>query len=301
MLNYCIEKKIIYKPEKKYGWMKSHCMVPTPLKIKENIYRIFFASRNKKNQSQISFLDYNMETSKILTKKKKIVFSKGNLGAFDDNGVIPSSVIKIGKKLYLFYIGWKPGSTTRYSLVAGLAISKNNGLSFKRWSKAPILFNNDIEYIQILTAPFVLKENRKWKMWYVSGTEWREKDKPLYNIKYAVSKNGTNWTQTKRVCIRLKKGERAVARPCVIKYKKKYIMFYCYEEKIGKYKIGNAISKDGINWKRLDNFYSNKNLLKWENQMQCYPSVIKFKKDFYMFYNGNKYGKTGFGIAKLQR
>ena len=38
MLNNWIEKKIIYKPEKKCSWMQSHCMLPTPLKIKENIY-----------------------------------------------------------------------------------------------------------------------------------------------------------------------------------------------------------------------------------------------------------------------
>ena len=38
---------------------------------------------------------------------------------------------------------------------------------------------------------------------------------------------------------------------------------------------------------------------KWENQMHCYPHVIKFKKNLYMFYNGNNYGKSGIGLAKL--
>ena len=33
--------------------------------------------------------------------------------------------------------------------------------------------------------------------------------------------------------------------------------------------------------------------------MHCYPHVIKFKKNLYMFYNGNNYGKSGIGLAKL--
>ena len=38
----------------------------------------------------------------------------------------------------------------------------------------------------------------------------------------------------------------------------------------------------------------------WENEMQAYPHVFKHKKNLYMFYNGNGYGKTGIALAKLE-
>tara|TARA_B100000959_G_C14917425_1_gene597976 strand:+ start:180 stop:1085 length:906 start_codon:yes stop_codon:yes gene_type:complete len=290
---------LIYKISKKHYWNKSHAMLPTPVLIKKNICRVFFASRNLKNQSHISFIDYDLVKKKIIYEYHKPSFYPGSLGSFDDNGVVPSSIIKIGKKMYLYYVGWKPQATTRYSLVTGLAISNNNGLSFKRYSKAPILKNSDREPYMILTAPSVIKEKKIWRMWYVSCEKWKNKDYPIYNIKYAYSGNGKNWLQTGKVCIKLKKNERAVARPSVIFKNGKYYMWYCKENKVGTYQLGFAVSKNGINWKRLDKkigiFKSKKG---WDSKMLAYPNVILHKKKYYMFFNGNDYGRVGFGIAE---
>ena len=61
-----------------------------------------------------------------------------------------------------------------------------------------------------------------------------------------------------------------------------------------------SISKDLIKWKRFDKF-SGITISRngWDNQMICYPYVFRIKKDFYMLYNGNNYGRTGFGFAKM--
>jgi hypothetical protein len=37
----------------------------------------------------------------------------------------------------------------------------------------------------------------------------------------------------------------------------------------------------------------------WDSEMMCYPYVFDHKGERYMLYNGNGYGKSGFGIAKL--
>ena len=292
---------LIYKPNKKLKWSKSHAMLPVSIKIKKNIFRIFFSSRNKNNQSNISFIDYDLVKKKIVYENKNSCFQIGKLGCFDDNGVVASSIIKYNKMLYLYYVGWKPQATTRYSLLTGLAISKNNGKTFKRWSQAPILKNSDKEPYQILTAPCVIKEKKLWRMWYVSGCIWKNKNLPKYDIKYAYSKDGKSWTQTSKICIKLKPNERAIARPSVFKIKNKYYMIYCKENRIKTYSFGLAYSSDGLNWKRNDKqFVFNKsNNNSWDGKMQCYPHVIKFKNNFYMFYNGNDYGKSGFGILEL--
>ena len=46
----------------------SHCMIPTPVRLKKNLYRVFYGSRNKKFSS-IFFSD-------ILIKKESFVIKR---------------------------------------------------------------------------------------------------------------------------------------------------------------------------------------------------------------------------------
>lgn len=285
----------------KVNWSKTHSMLPTPLKLTKYNYRIFFGTRNNNNQSTIGFFDFNFKNFKIINKANNICLNVGELGAFDDNGVLPSSIINHGAKIFLFYIGWKPSGTTRYSLIAGLAQTLNKGKKFFRVKKSPILKLNNREPYSILTAPTVMKiRKNKFYMWYVSCEKWLNKNYPLYNIKFATSKNLIDWDQSGKVCIKLKKDERAVARPFVIKEKNIFKMWYSYE-KFGKtYKIGYAESRNGVNWKRFDKkikFIGKTQF--WEKKMNAYSSIIKINKQKFMLYNGNNYGQTGIGLAKL--
>ena len=87
---------LILKPKKKFSWSKSHCMLPTVLKLDEKKIRIFFGSRNKYNVSSISFADFSYikKKLKLINISKKPILKPGLLGAFDDNGVLPSSIIR---------------------------------------------------------------------------------------------------------------------------------------------------------------------------------------------------------------
>lgn len=296
-----IKEGLIVSPEKfKLNWWNSFGMDPCSLHLKKDIYRIFFCGRNKKNVSQIGYVDYDIIKFKILAVSKKPVLTPGSLGSFDDNGVTASCVIKLKSKIYLYYIGWKPKSTTRYSLMTGLAVSKNLGKTFKRFSKAPILKLTDKEPYSILTAPYVLKKGSKWMMWYVSCNRWVNENYPIYDIKIATSNNGFIWKQKGLTAIKLKSGERAAARPFVYYEKNKFKMYYCYEKIVGDYRIGYAESRNGYKWKRMDHLSGiKKSKIKgdWDNEMIAYPHLIIHKGKKYMLYNGNTYGKDGFGLA----
>ena len=86
----------IFKLKKKYNWSLTHCMIPTAIKLKKNKIRIFFGSRNKKNISSIGFVDlkYDKNNFEVIKQSNKPVLSPGLLGSFDDNGVLPSCIIK---------------------------------------------------------------------------------------------------------------------------------------------------------------------------------------------------------------
>ena len=292
------KRGLLIKPNKKLFSQKSHAMIPTPEHLYEDVYRIYYSGRNYKNQSIISCSDIKLEPKiKVIKNYPKPVLLPGQLGCFDDNGVTPSCIIKIDNKVKaLYYIGWNPGSTVRMHLFGGLAIQNENERIFRRYSRSPIIERN-IHDPYLNTAPWVVKYKNNFVMYYVSGTEWKNKDLPRYNIKYATSKDGYNWKRDGKIAIDFKnKKENALARPYVIKDNNIWKMWFSY--KIDKYRIGYAESIDGMIWKRNDSF-ANISVGKdsFDSDMIEYPSVIKYKNKYYMFYNGNNYGYDGIGLA----
>jgi predicted GH43/DUF377 family glycosyl hydrolase len=80
-------------------------------------------------------------------------------------------------------------------------------------------------------------------------------------------------------------------------------MFYSYRasEYSDKYRIGTATSADGINWKREDHTIGiSVSDSGWDSESVEYPNVFRFNNQMYLLYNGNQYGKTGFGLAVLE-
>ena len=299
-----IKKGLIIEPKTvKKDWMITHGMDPTVDHLHDDIFRIYFCGRNNRNISLIGYADIDITNpDKIIRAAKNPILYPGKLGCFDDNGVTASWIVNYNNKKYLYYIGWKPRSTTRFGLMTGLAISSDNGKTFKRISQAPILQLTNKEPFSILTAPCVLKEKTKWKMWYVSCTGWINPDLPVYNIKYAESKDGIRWKQDGHVCIDFKsKNETALARPCVLYEQGIYKMWYSYKTKTTTYRMGYAESSDGIKWKRLDNQVGiNISKSGWDSEMIEYPYVFNHKGKKYMVYNGNGYGTNGIGLAVLK-
>jgi hypothetical protein len=90
-----------------------------------------------------------------------------------------------------------------------------------------------------------------------------------------------------------------MSRPCVIKEQGLYKMWYSYRG--DSYRIGYAESTDAKAWIRKDEAVgidvSREGL---DSEMICYPYVFDHQGKRYMFYNGNAYGRTGFGLAVLE-
>ena len=293
-----IKKGLIIRPAGNLDWMVTHAMLPFAERIGGDLYRIYFSGRDRFNRSLIGYVEVNInEPEKILYITEKPVLGLGALGCFDDNGVTPSWVVNYNDNKYLYYIGWNAGATVRMGLVAGLAISRDGGKMFTRLSRGPLLERTVAEPYSILTAPCVLIENEIWRMWYVSGVEWVDKDTPRYNIKCSESRDGINWDREGIVCIDFKSpDENALARPCVIKENGIYKMWYSYKGE--NYRIGYAESKDGIIWERKDDEARiDVSESGWDSEMIEYAFVFEHKQIKYMLYNGNDYGKEGIGYA----
>ena len=150
-------------------------------------------------------------------------------------------------------------------------------------------------------------ENNVWRAWYLSCRRWEEINgiiEPFYDIKYAESNNGIDWQPTNITCIPLSEDYGGIAQASVVKEKDLYHMWFSARKKTdyrnnpkNSYKIFHATSQDGYKWainKKPDLDIS---LQGWDSIMVEYPYVFKYLDEYYMFYNGNGFGKEGIGYA----
>ena len=304
----CIKKGNLYTASGLNGFDQSHCHKPTPIIINNRLVRVYFGTRDSSNKTRTTFVDLDINNlNKIVYIHNKPVLGLGKIGTFDDSGANVSSVIRFEDKIYMYYIGWNPSTTVHTRNSIGLAVSEDNGLTFHRLYDGPILDRNTIEPYYT-GAVDVIKEKNIWKIYYTSGSEWKIiNDKPeiFYHIKYATSHNGIDWIREDKSCIPPNHEFEATARPCVIKTDNLYRMWFSKrdirnfrQDKQYSYRAGYAESIDGIDWRRKDGVVGlDISDSGWDSQSIAYPYVINIKEKLTVFYNGNGFGKTGFGYG----
>jgi ribosomal protein S18 acetylase RimI-like enzyme len=151
-------------------------------------------------------------------------------------------------------------------------------------------------------------------MWYIFGTGWKrfgvgsEPDR-TYKIGHATSLDGITWTKEEgRRIISDRLGElESQALPTVVSRGGRHHMFFCYrhssdfrQNKARGYRLGHAYSDDLHEWIRDDESVPGGTSGEWDSDMQCYPHAFAFRGRTYLLYNGNEFGRGGFGLAILE-
>jgi hypothetical protein len=286
----------IYEPQDLGSLGRTHGANPTALHLEGDIFRIFFSARDDKNRSSIFFLDYELKERKILRISEKPCLGFGEPGYFDDCGSSMGWIIKNGDDYLLYYLGWNLSQNVPWRNSIGLATSKD-GINFRRYSDAPILDRNHKDPIS-LSYPCVLRDGDKYRMWYGSNLSWGNRQEDMAHlIKYAESKDGIRWEPSGEISVPFQKdNEYAMSKPSVIKEDGVYKLWYSFRGEA--YRIGYAESQDGIHFIRRDSdvgiSVSDEG---WDSTTIEYPFVFKHNEQKFMLYNGNEYGKTGFGLA----
>jgi len=287
--------------------MMTHAMMPVLDKTGNDRARIYFSARDESNRSQGAYIETDLnDPFSILEVSAEPVLKLGQLGAFDDSGIMPTSIVNFEGRKYMYYNGWTLGRNVPFFSFNGVAVSSDGGMTFGKISRGPaVLYSNDIDPYSTF-APFVIIDEGKWKMWYVSLIKWVREGSALkhyYNIRYAESENGIEWDRKGHVCIDFSnEHEYAIARPFVLKEDGMYKMWYSVREsaKARTYRIGYAESPDGMNWKRMDNEVGlDVSDDGWDSEMIEYGFIYDHGGKRFMLYNGNSFGKTGVGLAVL--
>lgn len=303
---------LIFTPDTNYSWSQSHAQVPTVDFVSNKIWRVYYCTRDAMNQSRISYFDVEAgNPSNVLYSHNSPILKLGVMGAFDDAGMMPSSIVTVAGAKYLYYTGWAVRRSVPYQNAIGLAISRDGGQTYERAGKGPVLGVSLHDPYFIGTAT-VIHENGHWRNWYATCTSWEIIDgnvEPRYHLKYAESQDGIEWRRDGKVAIDYKDAnEGGLVRASVLMQNGRYLMWFSRRsasryrtDRQNSYRIGYAESVDGINWKRMDEFAGiDLSDTGWDADMIAYPHVVQNETTSFMFYNGNGFGQSGIGVAMRQ-
>lgn len=280
---------------------------PVPLLIEDDLFRIYFASYDSIGRGRIFSLEIDINfPHKIRALETNPIIEIGATGFFDDNGVIPSDILRVKNQVYLYTIGFSIKNKLLFDAATGLAISDDGGCSFKKLN-GPVL-DRGVDDPCFAASPTVMYDRDTWRMWYVSCDHWKPENagfRHFYNIKHRFSSDGIYWEPKATICIDYaNKHEYAISRPTVIRTAQgDYRMWYSFRAQptVATYRIGYAESHDGLSWERIDELAGiDVSDTGWDSEMICYPRVFEHKGQLFMLYNGNGYGKSGFGLAVME-
>jgi hypothetical protein len=297
--------KQLFVPKGELEWSSSHATAPFVELLTAEQLQIYFTTRDTQQRSFISSLIYNIATDTIESIASEPVLAPGQLGLFDDSGVVAGFLLHKDQTKYLYYLGWNLKVTVPWLNTIGLAIFNPQTQKFEKNSLAPMMDRSHEDPFSI-SYPSILFENGVYRMWYGSNLSWGKDQSEMKHVfKYAESVDAIHWTRTNQIVLNLiHPNEYALSKPFVVKEKDgSYSMWYSYRAcgNITTYRIGYATSSNGIDWVRKDDQAGiDVSATGWDSEMICYPHIFDYKGNRYMLYNGNGYGKTGFGIAILE-
>ncbi|NND81378.1 MAG: hypothetical protein HKN50_03000 [Gammaproteobacteria bacterium] len=296
---------LLYRPAVDEFTHGSH---PCITHVRDDLFIVAFTRRNAARKSHIFLCYAEVSNGKIiLTSEPKLALSPGNAGCFDCDGVISVCFVENDEQHYLYYVGWQNLPDGLWICDTGRSVLDVDRLSLAKEFPGPVLGRDKSNPLFAAATAFYITDNGLWHTWYNSGIKWEKRDGNWhheYGIHYAHSRDGINWECKPGLCIPFAdEYEYAFGRPSVVFWNGLYHMWYAHRatKNIDSYRIGFASSEDGVNWVRDDaNAGIDVSDQGWDSEMICYPYVFKHKDVSYMLYNGNDYGRTGFGYAVLQ-
>ncbi len=287
--------------------------------VGEDSVRVYFSTRTRDESGQylshVGYVDFDLDLGTIQRVSRVPVIALGSLGCFDEHGIFPMNVVRQGSIVYGFTCGWSRRQSVPVETSIGLARSTDGGQTFERLGDGPVL-TASLHQPFLVGDPFVQIHDGLWHMWYITGMRWIE-DHPfetgparVYKIVHATSRDGSHWQAEGPPLIDDSLGrDECQALPTVVKLDGRYHMYFCFRAAGGfrsdrerSYRLGYAHSDNLVTWTRDDSRGGiERSIDGWDSQMACYPHLFQCRGETYLLYNGNDFGRDGFGLARLLR
>jgi len=282
----------------------------------DDFIRIYFCAQkldaNGKYLSCPKFVDFNKSFSRVLEVSDKPIIELGNLGEFDEHGIFPFNPLFINGAVWGFTSGWSRRISVSIDMAIGLAISTDGGRYFNKHGSGGPILSAALNEPFLVGDPYVKLINNQFHMWYIFGTNWVRKKEDgeaerFYKIAHATSADGIEWLRDGLAIIPDAIEDECQALPTIFQRNGRYHMYFCFrkaydfrQNTANGYRLGYAYSDDLTHWHRDDSQSGLETSSNgWDSQMMCYPNTFECDNEIFMLYNGNEFGRHGFGLAKL--
>jgi hypothetical protein len=294
-----------------HAWWASHAQLPTVLPLSEDLWRIYFAARESSKRSHIVAVDVDPNDGlRIVAEHLEPLLEIGSVGAFDRDGVLPSAAIVVDGQVRLYYCGVSVRHDVRAQVSIGLAVS-DDGLKFTRAFAGPVHGIGPFDPY-VTSAPTVLRTDDGYRMWYVGGTQWQDVDGFLdlsYEIRTTRSDDGLIWDPRSATAVGLRSLSKAgLGRPWIAEGNGSRQMWLSRRGEPYRGPGEGAYHLASIAADAQGSFAGPAEPLQFENPpvagdfdswMQAYGCIVPHGADLVMLYNGDDFGRAGFGWARL--
>lgn len=296
-------------------WMQEYAQCPTPFVLDEKIIRVYISCRPKRggDMQYVSYPGYvdlaREDPMRVVRIADAPLLPLGDLGAFDEFGIMPCSVVRKDGMVYMYYTGWTRMSSVPYTLAIGIAVSRDDGKTFERVGEGPVL-GLTLNEPYLVNSPAVRIVGDQWHMWYLTGTKWLlhdENPEAVFQIAHATSEDGVAWQRNGIPVIPTMSEDECQDVFLPFFLGGKWHAIFGYRQPTGfrtdrtrAYRLGYASSKDLVSWQRDDSQVGiDVSESGWDSQMMCSSQVIELDRRLFLFYCGNVFGREGFGIAEM--
>jgi hypothetical protein len=284
-------------PTGRHPALLTHAALPTPYTLERDLVRVFYSGRDASNRSSVGSVVLRLgEQPKIEEAPPDPMLVPGGVGGFDDAGIGVGSVVHCDGEDRLYYMGWNVGGSAPWRNAIGVAFGDARSGRFERRYLGPILDRSPIDPFS-LSYPWVLRLGEgNWRMWYGSHLEWGSSKADMsHAIRAASSSDGLAWRPEEKICIPSQGDEIATVRPSVLSVNGGFEMAFAARGLESPYAIRRAVSVDGVSWRRVHEAIAPDQ--PWESGALTYPAVFEQNGRRWMLFNGQGFGKTGFGLA----
>lgn len=309
---------LAFDATKQGEWSKSWSFAQSPQALEVGgERRVYFTSRQRDATGQWTSLPFfvRWQNSLDLTHPEfgqpvGPLLDLGASGAFDEHGIFPFSPLLLEGQLFAYTTGWQRRVSVPVETAIGLAVSDSSG-DFRRHGVGPVLTRSMHEPFLVCDA-YVRQLHGKLMMWYSFGTQWLDpgpggEPQRVYKIGVAESGDGVSWVPSQGIqAVPDRRGPlECQALPSVVEYGNRLIMAYCFRDafdfrsnRLASYRIGFAESLDGRDWSLLTGEDWVVPRASFDGGMQAYPGLFATGASLLLFYNGNEFGREGFGYAR---
>lgn len=281
--------------------LATHAANPLPVHLQGDVYRVFYSGRDETNRSSVGAVDIDIVRREVVTEHHHPFFEHGPAGSFFADGVSIGNCYEAGGVRYMLFMGWQAPAGGHWRGDIGRLVV-NPDLTLRLDGAEPFMGSDATDPIS-LSYPWVLRSASGFDMWYGSTRAWDAGNgEMLHTLRHARSDDGHRWTRTGVEVPHALGHAQAFSRPTVVRNGGGDLeMWFSYRSGSGEsYRIGYARSEDGMHWTLdLDGAGIAISDQGWDADMLEYPFVFDHLGQRYMLYNGNGYGRTGFGLAVL--